>query len=234
LDVENPEACCELAAVKIIISALLGLSAAGAFGAAVGESYANVIAEKGKPVGVSEAGPTRILTYPDAIIRFDGDTVVSVRPNDKAHTIMVTPAATAPAAAKRAPVQLPLDGPAIWETDFGAAMDQARDRQCHVLMLFAGSDWEPWSKKMDAEVYSQPEFARYSRQKFVLLKIDYPQHTFQPDALKTQNAELLDRYKVDGYPYMIVVDAKGKILTKLVGYQEGGPAHFITLMQPYE
>jgi hypothetical protein len=212
----------------------MGLSAAAAFGAAVGESYQNVIAEKGKPLGLTEAGPTRILTYPDAIIKLDGDTVVSIRPNDKAHTIMITPTAPAPPPVRRAPVQIPLDGPAIWETDFGVAMDQARDRQCHVLMLFEGSDWEPWSKKMDAEVYSRPEFARYSRQKFVLLKVDYAQHTFQTDAIKTQNAELLDRYKVDGYPYVIVADPKGKILMKLVGYQEGGPAHFITLLQPYE
>lgn len=220
--------------MKILVSAFLGLTAAAAFGAAVGESYQDVIAEKGKPIGESQAGPTRILTYPDAIIRLNSEVVVSIRPNDKAHTIVVTPAVPAPPVARRAPVQLPVDGPAIWETDFGTAMDEARDRQCHVLMLFSGSDWEPWSKKMDAEVYSQPEFARYSRQKFVLLKIDYPQHTFQPDALKTQNAALLDRYKVDGYPYVIVVDDKGKILTKLVGYQEGGPAHFIALMQPYE
>jgi thioredoxin-related protein len=219
--------------VKRLLPVLLGFSAASAFASGVGESYEQLVAEKGKPIGVSEAGSLRILTYPDAIIRMNGDAVVSIRPNDKASTITVTPVAPQPVV-KREPVKVSLDGPALWETDLSAAMDQARDRQCHILMLYTGSDWDPWSKKMDAEVYSQPEFARYSRQKFVLLKIDYPQHAFQSDALKTQNAELLDRYKIDGYPYVVVVDAKGKILTKLEGYQEGGPAHFITLMQPFE
>jgi thiol-disulfide isomerase/thioredoxin len=208
------------------------MSAASAFAAAVGDSYTQVITEKGKPLGVTEAGPVMILTYPDAIIKLKDAAVVSIRPPDKAHVITISPVMTT--TVKRERVQLPEDGPAVWETDFGAAMDQARDRQCHILILYTGSDWCPWCKKMDAEVYSQPEFARYSREKFVLLKLDYPQHSFQSDALKTQNAEMLDRYKVDGYPDVVVVDAKGKLLTKLEGYQEGGPSHFIGLMQPFE
>jgi thioredoxin-related protein len=87
---------------------------------------------------------------------------------------------------------------------------------------------------MDAEVYSQPEFARYSHEKFVLLKLDYLRHSTQPDAVRTQNNEMLQRYNVHGFPYVVVADANAKALTRIDGYHEGGPDHFIHMLQGYE
>jgi thioredoxin-related protein len=87
---------------------------------------------------------------------------------------------------------------------------------------------------MDAEVYSQPEFAQYSHRKFVLLKLDYLRHTPQSDAAKAQNAELLERFNVRGFPEVIIADMKGNALGRIEGYQSGGPDHFIQLMQQYE
>jgi thiol-disulfide isomerase/thioredoxin len=202
-----------------------------AFALTVGETYEQVVAEKGAPVGTSSTGSVRILTYRDAIVRLKDDAVVSFRAPDKA------PPAANPAyatAARPRPAAADLDGPAVWETDFGTAMDQARARKCRVLILFTGSDWCPWCKKMDAEVYSQPEFARYSREKLVLLKLDYPEHTPQPDELKAQNAEMRDRYGVRGFPQAVIVDMSGRIVTRVKGYQQGGPARFIQLIQSQE
>ena len=196
------------------------MAAAAAHAVAVGDTYDQVVAEKGAPPGISIAGSVRILTYPDAIIRVKGGVVVSVRAPDKP--------ADAPAGAAAAPY----DGPAVWETDAGAAMAQARARTCSVLILFTGSDWCPWCKKMDAEVYSQPEFARFAHEKLVLLKLDYPRHTPQPDAIKAQNAEMRGRYGVSAFPTALVVDADGKVLARIKGYQPGGPARFIQMLRP--
>jgi len=196
----------------------------------VGETYDQVVAEKGAPVGISSTGSVRILTYPDVIVRVKGDAVVSFHAPDKAPPAGANPA---PAARPR-PAAADFDGPAVWETDFATAMDQARARRCRVLMLFTGSDWCPWCKKMDAEVYSQPEFARYSHEKLVLLKLDYPEHTPQPDAIRAQNAEMKDRYGVRGFPQAVIVDMGGRILTRIKGYQSGGPSHFVQMIQAQE
>jgi len=216
--------------VKLALMLLPLAAIAPALALSVGETYDQVVAEKGAPLGISSAGSVRILTYHDVVVRVRDDAVVSFHAPDKA------PPANAAAAteARQRPAPADYDGPAVWETDYGTAMDQARARRCRVLILFTGSDWCPWCKKMDAEVYSQPEFARYSHEKLVLLKLDYPEHTPQSDELKAQNAEMKDRYGVRGFPQAVVVDMGGKILTRIKGYQSGGPSRFIQMMQGEE
>jgi hypothetical protein len=216
--------------VKSAFPSLVLLAATSAFAVTIGDTYDKVVAEKGAPLGIVGAGSIRILTYRDAIIRVKGETVESVRVPDKSATIVVN---TAPAAVAK-PRPAPYEGPAVWETDFAAAMDQARARQCHVLILYTGSDWCPWCKRMESEVYSQPEFARYSHDKFVLLKLDYLRHSPQSDATKAQNAEMLHRYNVHGYPYAIIVDMNGDAIARFEGYHQGGPAQFIQMIQAYE
>ncbi len=174
----------------------------------------------------------QILTYPDIVIKVADGVVVSIRPQGKAPPAVVRPVGDTSPRPPTAPAAY--DGPAIWETDFAAALDQARVRKCHLLILYTGSDWCSWCHRMEAEVYSQPEFARYSHDKFVLLKLDYPRHTPQPEDIRNQNADLLRRYNVHGYPSVVLADAKGNALGRIDGYQAGGPGHFIQILQPFE
>jgi len=230
LEVVTPPAPSHGELVNKAFPLLLPLAMASAFAVTIGDTYDQVVSEKGAPAGIVGAGSVRILTYRDAIIKVKGDFVISVRAPDKSPTIVVNPA---PAAVAK-PAPAPYDGPAVWETDFGAAMDQAKARKCHILILYTGSDWCPWCKKMDAEVYSQPEFAKYSHGKFVLLKLDYLRHSPQSDAAKAQNDDMLQRFNVHGYPNAVIVDFKGNAIARFEGYQEGGPAHFIQMLQAYE
>lgn len=206
--------------------------ASSAFAVTVGDTFDRVIQEKGQPAGIIASGQVRILTYADCVIKVRDDAVVSVRAPDGAPAGAASQAATA--AARTAPAAESYDGPAVWETDFGSALDQARARKCRILILYTGSDWCPWCKKMDAEVYSRPEFAKYSHEKFVLLKLDYLRHTPMTDAAKAQNSDMLQRYHVNGYPNLVIVDMNGKALGRLTGYYEGGPDHFIHMIQAFE
>lgn len=54
--------------------------ASAALGANVGDSYKSIIAEKGAPKSEIDAGPVRILGYPDMTIRLRDDVVVSIKP----------------------------------------------------------------------------------------------------------------------------------------------------------
>lgn len=60
------------------VSCLL-LSAAAALGSSVGDTYEQVIAEKGGPKSQIEIGAVRILNYPDATIKVKGDVVISIK-----------------------------------------------------------------------------------------------------------------------------------------------------------
>ena len=209
---------------------------APAFATALGDTYAQVTAEKGPPIGTMGAGSTRILTYPDAIIKMSGGVVVSVRAPAKPQATPASapgaPALATEAVAKASPTAS--DGPAVWQSDFRAALEQAQTLNRHVLVLYTGSDWCSWCHRMDAEIYSQPEFSRYAHDKLVLLKLDYPRHTPQAEDLHSQNAALLQRYNVHGFPAALLVDGNGTVVIRFDGYQEGGAGRFVGVLKHYE
>jgi thiol-disulfide isomerase/thioredoxin len=218
---------------------LLFLSAASALAVTVGDTFDQVVAEKGAPVGTMDAGAVKILTYRDAIIKVRDGVVVSVRPPDKAPVVAARPAALAPPPLTHPPEEpgaydTTYGGPAVWETDYATAVEQAKARKCHLLILFTGSDWCPWCQKMNREVYSKTQFAQYSHDKFVLLKLDYLRHSTPPYELELQNDQMQAKYNVNGFPMVVIVDTTGKELIRLDGYREGGPSNFIRSIQAFE
>jgi hypothetical protein len=63
--------------------ALLLLGAARGLCLSEGETLDQVIAEKGQPASQMAVGTRRILNYPDAVVKLDGDVVVSYRAVDR-------------------------------------------------------------------------------------------------------------------------------------------------------
>lgn len=118
------------------------------------------------------------------------------------------------------------DSPA-WLTDFAAARQKARADHKPMLLDFTGSDWCGWCMKLDHEVLSTPEFRDYAAKNLVLVKVDFPMHQTQPPAEQRQNAELQNRFQVQGYPTLVVLDSNGRQLGTL-GYMPGGPKPFIS------
>ncbi len=113
-----------------------------------------------------------------------------------------------------------------WTTDYQAALAQAKAQQCRVFLFFTGSDWCIWCKRLNAEILSKPEFAHYAADKLVLVEVDFPQTKKLPSALKAQNDRLAEKYRIEGYPTVIVLDSNGAPVGQL-GYQEGGPGPFL-------
>lgn len=183
-----------------------------------GDSYDAVIAEKGSPLGTMNAGSVQILKYGDQEIRLEGGSVVSIRTVHKNGAAAIKP---------RIVQSPPVPPPELqWTDSFPEAVRLARDKQRQVFMFFTGSDWCSWCKRLETEVLSTPEFARYVADRFVLLKIDFPRKVQQPDDLIAQNQALAKRFRVAGFPTVIVFSSDGKRLADL-GYEPGGPAPFI-------
>ena len=59
-----------------------------------------------------------------------------------------------------------------WLTSVPDAQAQAKKESKLVLLDFTGSDWCSWCKKLDAEVFSQPQFADYAKKNLVLVEVD--------------------------------------------------------------
>lgn len=113
-----------------------------------------------------------------------------------------------------------------WLTDFEKAKAEAAARKVPILADFAGSDWCGWCIKLDNEVFSQPEFQAYAKDHLVLFLADFPSAKKQSEAVKKQNAALAEKYGIEGFPSVRLLDSTGKLLGK-TGYQKGGAAHYV-------
>jgi thioredoxin-related protein len=121
-----------------------------------------------------------------------------------------------------------------WSTDAAAAQLQAKAEKKLVLLDFTGSDWCPWCIKFDKEALSTDKFSDYAKTHLALVLVDFPNKKPQSDALKAANAALAKKYKVDGYPTYVVLDADGKEIGRQVGYAEGGSDAFIKEIEGFK
>jgi len=110
-----------------------------------------------------------------------------------------------------------------WVNNIEDAVAQAKDGNKAVLVNFTGSDWCKWCVKLDGEVFSKKEFEAYAKENLVLVKLDFPSKIQQSEETKAYNIAQRDKYQVKGYPTILILDSKGKVL-EATGYQPGGPA----------
>lgn len=118
----------------------------------------------------------------------------------------------------------------VWHTDYAAALKQAKAENRRVFLFFTGSDWCPFCKQMTEEILSKPEFAKYSKEKLILVEIDFPRKHKLPAKIRAQNDKLADKYNLQIYPTMIVLASDGAKVGEL-RYQEGGPGPFIARLE---
>jgi protein disulfide-isomerase len=117
-----------------------------------------------------------------------------------------------------------------WTTDVPKATQQAKTEKKLVMMDFTGSDWCGWCIKLHKEVFSKPEFAEYAKKNLVLVEVDFPRAKKQAEALKQANQSLQQKYSIEGYPTIIVLNGEGKKVGQL-GYMQGGPKAFIAELE---
>ena len=117
-----------------------------------------------------------------------------------------------------------------WLTNFDTAQERARSEKKVLLMEFTGSDWCPPCIMLERQVFSQPEFKEYAAQHLVLLEVDFPRRKELSDEQKTANVKLAERYGIEGFPTIVLLDSTGKKIGEL-GYMPGGPKPFIAAVE---
>ena len=116
---------------------------------------------------------------------------------------------------------------ADWTEDYSAGLARAKKEHKLLVLNFTGSDWCIWCKRTDKEVFSTEKFKDYADKNLVLVKVDFPRAVAQTDEVKAQNARLQEKYGVEGFPTLIVLDEGENVVAKQVGYAEGGADAFI-------
>lgn len=113
-----------------------------------------------------------------------------------------------------------------WLNDYKKAQQETKAGNKLLLLDFTGSDWCGWCIKLHKEVFSKPEFAKYAKDNLVLVEVDFPHEKKQTEELKKANEALQGKYKIEGYPTIIVLDSQGQKIGE-TGYTPGGPKAFI-------
>ena len=123
------------------------------------------------------------------------------------------------------PAQKKVSEPA-WFTSMAQAQDAARKDNKVIFVDFTGSDWCPWCVRLHDEVLSQAAFKEYAAKNLVLLLVDFPRKKGQTKEQKQANNALAQKYGIDGFPTILILDADGKVLAK-TGYRRGGAAAYV-------
>ena len=97
-----------------------------------------------------------------------------------------------------------------WLTDVPKAQAKAKAEKKMVMLDFTGSDWCGWCIKLNREVFSKPEFAKYAKDNLILVEVDFPRQKKQTEEQKKANQALQQKYQIQGYPTIIVLDGEGK------------------------
>lgn len=118
-----------------------------------------------------------------------------------------------------------------WLTNLEAAKKQAQKENKAILVDFTGSDWCGFCIKLKKEVFDTADFKKFADQNLVLVEIDFPRAKKQTAEEKKANQALQEKYKVEGFPTIIVLDASGKKLDEFVGYGGEGPEKYIAKLQ---
>ncbi len=109
-----------------------------------------------------------------------------------------------------------------WGDDLPAALKQAQAEGKRVLINFTASDWHPDCIALHDRVLTQPVFRDWAAQKLVLVRADFPRHTSPPQAQADANKLLVHKYAVQGFPTLLLLDAAGKELHRIEGYENEG------------
>ena len=103
--------------------------------------------------------------------------------------------------------------------DWNAGMELAQ-RSGRPVLVDVYTDWCGWCKRMDRDVYANPEVREYLSSRFVTIKLDAEAADPARYQGKTYTSTTLadERFKINSYPTTIFLKSNGQHSTTVPGY----------------
>ena len=118
---------------------------------------------------------------------------------------------------------------AEWLRSYDEAVELSKQSGKPILADFTGSNWCGYCVKLKKEVFETPQFKSWAAENVVLLELDYPRPNLQADWIKSQNNMLRDRYQINSYPSVLILNPDGSVIGSQ-GYKRGGPKPWIAVV----
>ena len=113
-----------------------------------------------------------------------------------------------------------------WITSLEEAQKLAKEAKKDILVNFTGSDWCGWCIKLKKEVFATPEWLDKGVKKYVQVHLDFPKRTPLAPEQKQYNEKQLERFGVEGFPTIFLLDEDGMAYGR-TGYQQGGTDKYL-------
>ena len=120
-----------------------------------------------------------------------------------------------------------------WEASETIAKQRSAREGKPLLIWFTDSESSPMCKALYQELFATNDFGSWATEKLVRLKVDAYVDITDPDMslgtaedrrvrVMSYNAEIKKRYKVLGFPSMVMVSPNGEVVGRYRGYKRGG------------
>ncbi len=126
--------------------------------------------------------------------------------------------------AKAAAKSIPKSSASIsWQSEFKKTLGMAKAARKWVL-IDVYTDTCYWCKRLDAEVYAQPQIAEFVNKSFVCMKAN---------AEKGDGVGIAKNFAVEGYPCTLILDPSGKEKGRFFGYVKASqfPHELVRILQ---
>lgn len=100
------------------------------------------------------------------------------------------------------------DSTVTWYTSFDRAVADAQ-KSSKPIFVDVWAEWCVLCHKLDQEVYSTPQFAKYM-QDYIPVKLNAED--------QKEGTRFVERLGIDGFPTLIVADSRGNVTNRIVGY----------------
>lgn len=111
-----------------------------------------------------------------------------------------------------------------WSTDLDKALEKAKTENKALLVEFTGSDWCPPCIAMRKNVFSKKEFVDAASKNFILVELDFPKGDKD---LKEKNQPFAEKYKIEGFPTVILLNSEGKEFNRFFASQYPNTDEFL-------
>ena len=100
-----------------------------------------------------------------------------------------------------------------WFSDVESAQKSLKGEKKAILLFFTAPGWCGPCRMLEAGPVASPEFAKLVNSSAAAVKLDYSNRRNLSDKARAA----LQKYQIEGFPSMLVLDANGKEKGRLVG-----------------
>ena len=116
----------------------------------------------------------------------------------------------------------------VWFLDYKEVTKFAEDENKPILLFFQGSDWCEQGKELQRDIFDNEQFVLYAMKRILCLYVDFPYKNKLSEEQNRHNVKLKKEFNIPadytkGFPTIVIVSKKGKVLLQETGYNGQGP-----------